>query len=114
MATRPQSSVSNHIRTITVTSDDGRQVLDRRAYEALAGLLEEAASDPDTRVVVLRGLSGCFCLGGDFSEFLDEARHPRLIAAVTALFRGLATFPKCSSCRTTGAIPRPRCGFCRN
>jgi enoyl-CoA hydratase/carnithine racemase len=94
MAARPHSSVSNHIRTITVTSEDGRQVLDRRAYEELADLLDDAAGDPETRVVVLRGLSGCFCLGGDFSEFLDASRHPGLIAAVTALFRGLATFPK--------------------
>lgn len=94
MATRPQSSVSNHICTITVTSDDGRQVLDRRAYEALAEALDAAAADEETRVVVLRGLAGCFCLGGDFSEFLDATRHPMLIEAVTALFRGLATFPK--------------------
>jgi enoyl-CoA hydratase/carnithine racemase len=44
--------------------------------------------------VVLRGLAGCFCLGGDFSEFLDATKHQRLIAAVTDMFRTLATFPK--------------------
>ena len=47
-----------------------------------------------SRVVVLRGLAGCFCLGGDFSEFLDATKHQQLIAAVTDMFRTLATFPK--------------------
>lgn len=94
MVSRPQSTLSSHIRTISVVTDDGRPILDRRAYEALAALIEEAAHDEETRVVVLRGLSGCFCLGGDFSEFLDASRHPGLIDAVTALFRSLATFPK--------------------
>lgn len=94
MATYSQSTTAHHIRTITVVSDDGKQVLDRRAYEDLAHALDAAAADPDTRVVVLRGLSGCFCLGGDFAEFLDPSRHPGLIGAVTALFRALATFPK--------------------
>jgi len=84
----------HNVLTVTMTSDDGRQILDRHAYHALAGVLDDASRDDQVRVVVLRGLSGCFCLGGDFSEFLDHGRHADLIDAVTALFRGLATFPK--------------------
>jgi enoyl-CoA hydratase/carnithine racemase len=84
----------NHILTVTVVSDDGRPLLDRGAYERLTATLRAAAADDETRVVVLRGLDGCFCLGGDLQEFLDATRHAALIEAVTSMFKTLATFPK--------------------
>ncbi|PAQ08505.1 enoyl-CoA hydratase-related protein [Mesorhizobium temperatum] len=94
MNIHPQTEFRNHTLIVTVSSADGRPVLDGRAYESLAKIFHEAAIDDDVRVVVLRGLAGCFCLGGDFSEFLDATKHQRLIAAVTDMFRTLATFPK--------------------
>ncbi|MBN9222003.1 MAG: enoyl-CoA hydratase/isomerase family protein [Mesorhizobium sp.] len=90
----PQPELRNHTLIVTVSSTDGRPVLDRRAYESLARTFHEAADNDEVRVVVLRGLAGCFCLGGDFSEFLDATKHQKLIAAVTDMFRTLATFPK--------------------
>ncbi|ESY74250.1 enoyl-CoA hydratase-related protein [Mesorhizobium sp. M0051] len=94
MSTHPQPELRNHTLVVTVSSSDSRPVLDRRAYESLAKTFHEAADNEEVRVVVLRGLAGCFCLGGDFSEFLDASKHRKLIAAVTDLFRTLATFPK--------------------
>jgi len=94
MNVHTQTEFRNHTLIVTVSSDDGRPVLDRRAYEGLAKTFHAAAVDDDVRVVMLRGLAGCFCLGGDFSEFLDATKHQRLIAAVTDMFRTLATFPK--------------------
>lgn len=91
---RPESEFSNHTLSVAVTADDGRPVLDGKAYARLARTLKAAASDDGVRVVTLRGLSGCFCLGGDFSEFVDPEKHQDLIAAVTDMFRTLATFPK--------------------
>jgi enoyl-CoA hydratase/carnithine racemase len=91
---RPHSEFRNHILTITVAADDGRPLLDRKAYDRLAATLRGAAEDDEVRVVVLRGLAGCFCLGGDISEFLDADKHSPLIEAVTDMFRTLATFPK--------------------
>jgi enoyl-CoA hydratase/carnithine racemase len=90
----PQPELRNHTLIVTVSSNDGRPVLDRKAYESLARTFHEAADNDEVRVVVLRGLAGCFCLGGDFSEFLDATKHQKLIAAVTDMFRTLATFPK--------------------
>lgn len=84
----------NHTLALTLAGDDGRPVLDHHAYARLARALGDAAACDEVRVVVLRGLAGCFCLGGDLSEFLDTAKHPSLIEAVTDLFRALATFPK--------------------
>jgi enoyl-CoA hydratase/carnithine racemase len=94
MGAHPQPELRNHTLIVTVSSNDGRPVLDRRAYESLARTFHEAAENDEVRVVVLRGLAGCFCLGGDFSEFLDATKHQKLIAAVTDMFRTLATFPK--------------------
>ena len=92
--TRPHTEFRNHILAITVAAEDGRPLLDRRAYDRLAATLGDAARNEDVRVVILRGLAGCFCLGGDLSEFLDARKHPGLIEAVTGMFRMLATFPK--------------------
>lgn len=94
MLLRPHAEFRNHILTVAVASEDGRPLLDRRAYERLATTLQGAAEDDEVRVVVLRGLAGCFCLGGDLSEFLDAGKHAALIEAVTGMFRTLATFPK--------------------
>ncbi|PAP99387.1 enoyl-CoA hydratase-related protein [Mesorhizobium mediterraneum] len=105
MNVHTQTEFRNHTLIVSVSSDDGRPVLDRRAYESLAKTFHEAAVDDDVRVVVLRGLAGCFCLGGDFSEFLDATKHQRLIAAVTDMFRTLATFPKpVLACVDGGAV----------
>lgn len=90
----PDCEFRNHVLTVKVGGEDGRPLLDRKAYDRLARTLRTAAEDDEVRVVVLRGLSGCFCLGGDISEFLDETKHTALIAAVTGMFRTLATFPK--------------------
>ncbi len=92
--TIPDCEFRNHMLTVKVAGEDGRPLLDRKAYERLALSLRAAAQDDEVRVVVLRGLSGCFCLGGDISEFLDETKHAALIEAVTGMFRALATFPK--------------------
>jgi enoyl-CoA hydratase/carnithine racemase len=91
---RPHTEFRNHILTVTVSAEDGRPLLDRGAYDRLAATLRAAADDEEVRVVLLRGLDGCFCLGGDLSEFLDATKHASLIEAVTGMFRMLATFPK--------------------
>ena len=89
-----ESNLAGHIQSIAITETDGQAVLDRHSYESLTNLLMQSAANPDVRVVVLRGISGCFCKGGDLSEFLDRTKHPLLISAVTNLFQTLAEFPK--------------------
>lgn len=89
-----ESHFHNHTLWLTLAGDNGRPILDHRAYARLARALEQAAASEEVRVVILRGLSGCFCLGGDLSEFIDVERHQSLIESVTDMFRALATFPK--------------------
>ena len=73
----PHAEFRNHILTVTVVSDDGRPLLDRRAYDRLAATLRTAADDDEVRVVVLRGLDGCFCLGGDLRSSSTRPSMPR-------------------------------------
>jgi enoyl-CoA hydratase/carnithine racemase len=89
-----EADFRNHTLTLTLAAEDGRPVLDFRTYERLTKQLKMAAGEEEIRVVLLKGLSGCFCLGGDLSEFIDPHKHETLIVAVTDLFRTLATFPK--------------------
>ena len=57
------------VLTLSVISDRSRPLLDHREYERLASQLDKAASDPDVRIIVLRGLEGCFCRGADPALF---------------------------------------------
>lgn len=82
------------VLALSLISSGDRPLIDHRDYERLATILRYAADDDETRVVLLRGLNGCFCRGGDIAEFLDEGNKARLISSVTAMFRALATFPK--------------------
>ncbi|MEZ5810202.1 MAG: enoyl-CoA hydratase-related protein [Rhizobiaceae bacterium] len=94
MTNATENTLENHVQTIAVTSRPGPAVLDREAYAHLTETLRHSADNADVRVVVLRGFNGCFCKGGDLSEFLDKTKHGLLISTVTDLFRTLAEFPK--------------------
>ena len=90
----PDIHFANGVLTSSLGQHPANPYLDHVAYRRLAGLLEFAGGDDDTRVVVLHGFGGCFCRGGDVGEFLDASKHEELIQSVTALFRALANFPK--------------------
>ncbi len=94
MTNQTQSTVENHVQTIAITASEGQPVLDRESYQELTRLLRQSAVNPEVRVVVLRGFNGCFCKGGDLTEFLDHTKHDVLISTVTDLFQTLANFPK--------------------
>ena len=89
-----ESEFRNHTLALTLSGDGGRPILDHSAYERLSRELDRAEADDEVRVVILKGLSGCFCLGGDLSEFLDPTKHETLIKAVSGMFRRLARFTK--------------------
>ncbi len=54
---------------ITLNRPDKRNVLAVATWHALRNAFEAAASDPDLRLVVLRGAGGHFCAGADIAEF---------------------------------------------
>ncbi len=69
-------------------------ILDRSAYRRLATVLRSAAADDKVHVVLLHGVAGCFCRGGDIAEFLDEPGHDGLERDVIDFFYALADFDK--------------------
>ncbi len=94
MTSHAYSTIQNHVQTIAIAGADRPAVLDHAAYAQLTGMLRQSANDPNVRVAVLRGFNGCFCKGGDLSEFLDSSKHSKLISTVTDLFQTLTDFPK--------------------
>jgi enoyl-CoA hydratase/carnithine racemase len=63
-------------------------------YNALSRQLAEALDNDKVSAVVLHGVEGCFCRGGNIAELLDEETHPELVASVTEAFHALSSFDK--------------------
>jgi enoyl-CoA hydratase len=57
---------------LTLNRPDVRNALNFELATALRDLLHAADSDPETRVVVLRGAGRSFCAGGDITTFSTE------------------------------------------
>lgn len=74
---------------VTAWLDNGtkRNAMNDSMLAALARVLEEAAAGGDTRVVVLRGMNGCFCSGRDLGELSRQAEvdHASRLAPITRL-----------------------------
>ena len=78
------------VLTITINRPERKNALTRAMYAAMADALEQAGSDREIRVVVLRGSEAIFSAGNDIGDFLG-------VRDMTAVFRfitGAATCPK--------------------
>jgi enoyl-CoA hydratase/carnithine racemase len=62
-------AVDEGVLTLTLNRPEQRNALDGALRDALARALDEAASDPEVRAVVLTGAGGAFCAGGDLGSF---------------------------------------------
>lgn len=58
-------SVENYIATITLNRADALNSVNRELSTAVGTYLEEAAADPNVRVVVITGTGRAFCAGAD-------------------------------------------------
>jgi enoyl-CoA hydratase/carnithine racemase len=63
-------------------------------YNALSRQLADALDNDKVSAVVLHGVEGCFCRGGNIAELLDEETHPELVESVTEAFHTLSSFGK--------------------
>lgn len=59
------------VATVLLDSARNRNALSRRLLAELATALDQAAADPDVRVVVLTGVGPVFCSGADLKEQTD-------------------------------------------
>jgi enoyl-CoA hydratase/carnithine racemase len=79
------SSQPGVVTRITLDRPDARNAVSRAILEELGVALEEAAADPDCRVVLLAGTGSHFCAGadiGDLSESSSAAAFERSFAEV--------------------------------
>ncbi|HWD54307.1 MAG TPA: enoyl-CoA hydratase-related protein [Acidimicrobiales bacterium] len=98
-----------HVRTLTLNRPTRLNAFTSASYLRLAGLLDEAASDPGVLVVVLRGHGRAFCSGVDLEELGDDrgGGGRRLGETFDALIDSLVAFPK----PLVAAVHGPAVGF---
>ncbi len=86
-------SSTEGVRELRIDRPARRNALTGAIYAALADAMEQAASDPAIRVVVLTGGESAFTAGNDLSDFLRDP--PRdFDAPVHRFLRALVGFPK--------------------
>ncbi|MCM2678723.1 enoyl-CoA hydratase-related protein [Echinimonas agarilytica] len=85
------SAYQDHIQTITLCRPDKKNALTISMYQQLAQHLNDAASDPGVRVVMLCGAGGNFTAGNDLQEFLTTELSEGSILDFLSV---LSQFPK--------------------
>ena len=70
------------VLTLTLNRPDRRNAIDPHLRDALAAALDDAATGPAVRAVVITGAGGAFCAGGDLARFEDlhDARAYRHVS----------------------------------
>lgn len=85
------------VMTLTFNRIERKNSITRAMYAALADGLEQAASDPAVRVVVIQGDATVFSAGNDISDFQAAPQaqaEPREQQPVWRFLRAIAIFPK--------------------
>jgi enoyl-CoA hydratase/carnithine racemase len=81
------------VLTITLNRLERKNSITSAMYGAMADAIEQAASDPATRVVVLQGHETVFSAGNDIGDFLNKP-PAGADSPVFRFLRGIAAFPK--------------------
>src|ERR687888_1166557 len=83
-----QYEVNDHIATIWLNRPEVKNCVNWELLTQMAERVEEAAEDPDVRVVLFRGRGNTFCAGADLrmlsSEFLSTSSASLKLAEVSA------------------------------
>ena len=84
---------AEHVATITMTTDDGQNVLSAELRDDLRAALAQAQGDPDVRAVVLTAAGENFCVdaprpgAGPPAPTATGRRHPNRICSGCAAWR---------------------------
>lgn len=108
--------MEGRLATITLNRPDKRNALNAAMVSALRAALEEAATDPAVRVVVLTGAGAVFSAGADLAalEALQTATAEENLADsehLAGLFRQLYLHPKPVVARINGHAIAGGCGL---
>ena len=66
------SALDEGVLVLRLARPERRNALDQSMVDALRGSLEAAATDDETRAVVLTGEGAAFCAGADLARFGDR------------------------------------------
>ena len=84
---------SGGVCTLTLARPDKKNALSLAMYERLGAVLQTTATDPEIRVVLLRGLGGTFSAGNDLADFLAQPASG-LDSPVARFLQALMDTPK--------------------
>jgi enoyl-CoA hydratase/carnithine racemase len=85
---------SEHVVTITMNRPDKKNAVNQAMYARMVELFEQAESDENIRVVVLRGAGGNFTSGNDLGEFQQVPEERDEPIAAYEFLRTVAFFEK--------------------
>lgn len=91
MSEHVQVERSGGVLAITLARPERRNAITVAMYAALAEAIESASSDPDVRVITVRGEGQDFAAGNDLADFLSALPRDTSEIPVWRLLRALAT-----------------------
>ena len=101
-----------HITLITLNRPEKRNALSIPLLTQLAEALEEANSDPNTRVIIIQGAGKVFCAGLDLSEARDPQKAHESAELVARAVPAIAASPKVTIAAVRGAAIAGGGGVC--
>ncbi|MEN3583421.1 enoyl-CoA hydratase-related protein [Streptomyces sp. ZYX-F-203] len=92
MEARLRYSVADSVATVVISHPARRNAMTTDMWRALPPLLDDVASDPAVRALVLTGEGGTFCAGADISTLVPSVEEAQRLAC--AAEEALAAFPR--------------------
>lgn len=100
LVTQPQNpliltDIKDRVMTIRLNRADKKNALTQDMYVAMGAAVEEAAANPEVRVVLFTGTGNSFCAGNDLQDFLKlDHNTPKHENPVLRFMHALAALPK--------------------
>lgn len=79
------TEVKNRVLTIRMNRPEKKNALTGAMYKAMSDAIRSSDSDPQIRVVVIAGTTGCFTAGNDLADFAAAKPGTGPVAALTFL-----------------------------
>ena len=96
-----KTGIDQGVFTLRINRADKKNALTQAMYSALASAIEEAAANPDVRVLLIAGAPAVFSSGNDIQDFLQSGTLSE-DSPVLKFMRALAVFPKPAIAAVTG------------
>ena len=96
---------------LTVNRPEKRNALSIALVDAICGAIQKLESDPQRRVVIVRGAGKGFCAGLDMEEALDPVKEEKTAEAIMRLFQTVSQTRLVMICAAHGFAAAGGAGF---